>query len=178
MKLTSSWRKDATTIPRRTLLYQVSGIYPPSDPDIAHANQVFLRVLEYYDGIMILTTNRVGTFDEAFKSRIHLALHYRDLNEEQRLKIWSNCFHLLSRSEERVDFEDLNLNVKKLAREDLNGRQIRNVVTLARYLARFRKEMMVYKHVQDAVESVVDFDKYLLDVRGSDELFARQARIR
>ncbi|KAK6222191.1 hypothetical protein QIS74_04446 [Colletotrichum tabaci] len=35
---------------------------------------VFLRALEYYDGILILTTNRVGTFDEAFKSRIQLAL--------------------------------------------------------------------------------------------------------
>lgn len=28
---------------------------------------VFLRVLEYYEGISILTSNRVGTFDEAFK---------------------------------------------------------------------------------------------------------------
>jgi ATPase family associated with various cellular activities (AAA) len=31
---------------------------------------VFLRVIEYYDGILILTSNRVGTFDEAFKSRV------------------------------------------------------------------------------------------------------------
>lgn len=31
---------------------------------------VFLRVLEYYEGILILTSNRVGTFDEAFRSRI------------------------------------------------------------------------------------------------------------
>ncbi|KAK6066828.1 hypothetical protein SCUP234_11884, partial [Seiridium cupressi] len=33
---------------------------------------VFLRVLEYYEGILILTSNRVGIFDEAFKSRIQL----------------------------------------------------------------------------------------------------------
>lgn len=31
---------------------------------------VFLRVLEYYEGILILTSNRIGTFDEAFKSRV------------------------------------------------------------------------------------------------------------
>ncbi|TGO36450.1 hypothetical protein BHYA_0124g00110 [Botrytis hyacinthi] len=36
---------------------------------------IFLRALEYHDGIIILTSNRVGTFDEAFKSRIQLALH-------------------------------------------------------------------------------------------------------
>ena len=31
---------------------------------------VFLRVLEYYEGILILTSNRVGIFDEAFMSRV------------------------------------------------------------------------------------------------------------
>lgn len=33
----------------------------------------FLRVLEYYESILVLTSNRVGVFDEAFKSRIQLA---------------------------------------------------------------------------------------------------------
>ncbi|KAF9876751.1 hypothetical protein CkaCkLH20_05597 [Colletotrichum karsti] len=51
---------------------------------------VFLRVLEYYDGILILTSNRVGTFDEAFKSRIQLNLRYENLDESKRLKIWGN----------------------------------------------------------------------------------------
>jgi hypothetical protein len=37
---------------------------------------VFPRVLEYYEGILFLTTNRVGVFDETFKSRIHLPLYY------------------------------------------------------------------------------------------------------
>ncbi len=36
----------------------------------------FLCVLGYYEGIIILASNRVGTFDEAFKHRIQLALHY------------------------------------------------------------------------------------------------------
>lgn len=38
---------------------------------------VFLRMLEYYKGILFLTTNRIGTFDEAFKSRIHISLFCR-----------------------------------------------------------------------------------------------------
>lgn len=45
---------------------------------------VFLRVLEYYEGILILTSNRVGTFDEAF---IQLALHHPTLGPYQRLRI-------------------------------------------------------------------------------------------
>lgn len=35
---------------------------------------VFLRMLEYYKGLLFLTTNRVGAFDEAFKSRVHISL--------------------------------------------------------------------------------------------------------
>jgi len=50
--------------------------------------QVFLRVLEYYSGILFLTTNRVGTLDEAFKSRIHLSLYYPSLNRDQTLQIF------------------------------------------------------------------------------------------
>jgi hypothetical protein len=49
---------------------------------------VFLRVLEYYSGILFLTTNRVGTLDEAFKSRIHMSLYYPQLNREQTLQIF------------------------------------------------------------------------------------------
>ena len=43
-------------------------------------------------GILILTSNRVGTFDQAFKSRIQLALHYENLKRPQRRKIWWNSF--------------------------------------------------------------------------------------
>ncbi|KAF1843475.1 uncharacterized protein K460DRAFT_407828 [Cucurbitaria berberidis CBS 394.84] len=48
---------------------------------------IFLSVLEYYDGILILTSNRVGTFDEAFKSRISLALLYPNFTKSQRCRI-------------------------------------------------------------------------------------------
>jgi SpoVK/Ycf46/Vps4 family AAA+-type ATPase len=48
---------------------------------------VFLRMLEYHEGIVVLTSNRVGTFDEALKSRVQLALHYENLTRSQRLRI-------------------------------------------------------------------------------------------
>jgi hypothetical protein len=49
---------------------------------------VFLRVLEYYNGILFLTTNRVGTLDEAFKSRIHISLYYPPLTRDQTVEIF------------------------------------------------------------------------------------------
>src|SRR6266487_4835165 len=49
-----------------------------------HRNKVvctFLRTLEYYEGIMFLTTNRVQTFDDAIASRIHLMIKYESLSK-------------------------------------------------------------------------------------------------
>jgi hypothetical protein len=51
---------------------------------------VFLRVLEYYQGILFLTTNRVNTFDEAFQSRIHMGIRYEELSMGARKEIWMN----------------------------------------------------------------------------------------
>ncbi len=50
---------------------------------------VFLRILEYYSGILFLTTNRVGNIDEAFKSRIHISLYYPPLDRRQTLDIFA-----------------------------------------------------------------------------------------
>jgi len=49
---------------------------------------VFLRTLEYYQGMMFLTTNRVRQIDDAIASRIHFKLKYDKLNLEQRTNIW------------------------------------------------------------------------------------------
>ena len=49
---------------------------------------VFLRSLEHYKGIFFLTINRVGDFDEAVCSRIHLFLKYHNLKEWARRKVW------------------------------------------------------------------------------------------
>jgi hypothetical protein len=51
---------------------------------------IFLRVLEYYEGIMFLTTNRVETFDAAFQSRIHISLEYKELDAKSREAVWRN----------------------------------------------------------------------------------------
>jgi hypothetical protein len=49
---------------------------------------VFLRVMEYYNGILFLTTNRPGQLDEAIKSRVHSALLYQTLSLQQTLEIF------------------------------------------------------------------------------------------
>ncbi|KAI0000253.1 P-loop containing nucleoside triphosphate hydrolase protein [Xylariaceae sp. FL0662B] len=93
---------------------------------------VFLRVLEYYDGILFLTTHRVGTFDDAFTSRIHVPLRYSNLSEASRRIIWQN---FCNRVPGGVDISEEDLDV--LAKHEINGRQIKNIVKAAESLAAF-----------------------------------------
>ncbi|KAL9009767.1 MAG: hypothetical protein Q9173_005234 [Seirophora scorigena] len=117
----------------------------------------FLRVLEYYAGILILTSNRVGMLDEAFKSRIQVALHCENLNRSARKKIWQNSLDMLEEDDEDVNFGEIKPRLDDLAGKELNARQIRNVLTTARQLAIYRKERLDYDHLDQALSVSSDF---------------------
>ncbi|KAH7309775.1 hypothetical protein B0I35DRAFT_358846 [Stachybotrys elegans] len=124
---------------------------------------VFLRVLEYYGGILFLTTNRVGTLDEAFKSRIHVSLYYPPLDRKQTYQIFEvNIGKLEAILENKAEhqskmepgtpkppmleidrgdilgfaLDDFDGNEKTPERR-WNGRQIRNAFQIALSLAEF-----------------------------------------
>src|SRR5439155_25027507 len=48
----------------------------------------FLRLLDYYQGILFLTTNRAEVPDHAVRSRVMLKLDYPDLDHAARTVIW------------------------------------------------------------------------------------------
>ncbi|KAI9689566.1 MAG: hypothetical protein M1822_010218 [Bathelium mastoideum] len=142
---------------------------------------VFLRVLEYYDGILILTSNRVGTFDEGFKSRIQFAIHYETLGSSSRKQIWTNFLHRLVTSQpDEIDIDDLDQRIEDLACYALNGRQIRNVLTTGRQLARYEKKPLTFERLKHVIDLSSRFDKYLEDVNDglNDNQLARGDSIR
>ena len=84
---------------------------------------VFLRVLECYDSILILTSNRVGKFDLAFCSRIYLAIYYEKLKLNNRRTIWENFIRYLNKiGEPGIDYNNINKYKYDLATHELNGR--------------------------------------------------------
>jgi len=140
---------------------------------------VFLRTLEYYDGILILTSNRVGTFDEAFSSRIQVSLHFPLLDRPSRRQIWLNFLEILREDKEEIDFAGIERRIEELSDLEMNGRQIRNVLTTARQLAMYKMVTMEWEHVQKAVRSAADFTKYIQTVHGhTDEQNARDEKLR
>jgi hypothetical protein len=153
-------------------------------------------VLEYYSGILILTTNRVGEFDEAATSRIHCALYYPPFDEERALEVWQKNIERLERANENSKFPiKLNPNkIRKFAAQQWeagnrwNGRQIKNAFQTAVALAdwdNLKKSQGVpstpnlrIKHFKAVVETSNHFESYLTSVRKSAQERAKMNQLR
>ena len=127
----------------------------------------------------MLTSNRVGVFDEAFRSRIQVALYYKALTRPSRKKIWQNFLEMLEEDEEDVDLDELRNRLDELAGHELNGRQIRNTLTTARQLAIYKKEQLEWEHLEYALSLSTEFNNYIKRVQGhTDAQWATEEGIR
>ncbi|KEQ64097.1 P-loop containing nucleoside triphosphate hydrolase protein [Aureobasidium melanogenum CBS 110374] len=136
---------------------------------------IFLRVLEYHEGIMFLTTNRVSTFDPAFQSRIHISIDYPELSPDSRRKIWEN---FLSRHNDAQAAARLTQprnpiskqEIRQLSLLKINGRQIKNMLKTAQLLANHKAEPLAHKHIKtvlDATQHLHNANKVTEDARSS-----------
>ncbi|TKA79105.1 hypothetical protein B0A49_01828 [Cryomyces minteri] len=103
---------------------------------------VFLRILEYYEGIMFLTTNRVDTFDAAFQSRIHISLDYPELSSDSRRMVWKNFLAQAGREHSITETQ-----LDQLSLMNMNGRQIKNVLKTAQLLATRKGAVLSHNHI-------------------------------
>ncbi|KAK3371085.1 P-loop containing nucleoside triphosphate hydrolase protein [Lasiosphaeria ovina] len=98
---------------------------------------VFLRVLEYYQGIMFLTTNQIAEFDIAIPSRIHVSIQYESLKDYQMEAIFHGFLDKLDQRGLVDDYDGIKDWLEEVVyKEKFDGRQIRNTVTTALGLAR------------------------------------------
>jgi hypothetical protein len=116
---------------------------------------VILRILEYYKGVLFLTTNRPGVLDEALKSRVHVSLHYPSLDMEKSREIFRINLERLVLIEQRRNEKSQDQKLIIFEQEILdyatthfqrygstglgswNGRQIRNAFQVASSFARY-----------------------------------------
>jgi DNA polymerase III delta prime subunit len=122
---------------------------------------IFLRLLEYFQGILFLTTNRVETFDEAFQSRIHVALKYEELTPAAQKKVWKEFIEKVRVMQgiEIMPFTDSDYDY--LARRRLNGRQIKNAVRTAQALALHEEAKLSMEHIKRVLEVAESFEQDL-----------------
>jgi len=114
---------------------------------------VFLRHVEYYRGILFLTTNRVKTFDEAFLSRIHVALHFRSLSQSSKEKVWAAFIKKMGDAVDNLGEKE----IRELASRDINGRQIKNAARTAHSMAVARGQKVGIEHLRATLDAMEEF---------------------
>ncbi|KAL6918442.1 hypothetical protein FSST1_009937 [Fusarium sambucinum] len=152
---------------------------------------VFLRVLEYYTGILFLTTNRIGDFDEAFASRVHMSLYYPELDEQKTIRVFELNLDLI---QDRFNKQGREIrydasSIQDFARQHFlkhkfsrwNGRQIRNLCQTALAVAEYDTQgedleakvdnsipvSLQLKYFKIVQEAYLGFAEYLGDIRGT-----------
>ncbi|KAK1723969.1 P-loop containing nucleoside triphosphate hydrolase protein [Colletotrichum acutatum] len=150
------------------------------DYDNLHRNAlvfIFLRTLEYFNGIMFLTSNRVAAFDQAFQSRIHITIGMPEFDETLRRGVWKIFIQDLGREHRdgsppllsREECKALGTEVtKSWASQPLNGRQIRNCVRSALALAENEGVSPNASHFNKVINLGNAFTKYMTQLQKAE----------
>ncbi|KAI0535672.1 P-loop containing nucleoside triphosphate hydrolase protein [Xylaria digitata] len=129
-----------------------------------------LRTLEYFEGIMFLTTNRPEVFDSAFQSRIHLSIAYPPLSRNSRGELWRAWITRANSNSEPDWLTESCLN--ELANRDLNGREIKNAMKIAHALACSEKRHIhdtdVFRGLETHEEFKTSFQKDLVQRKAGE----------
>ncbi|KAF6835424.1 AAA family ATPase [Colletotrichum plurivorum] len=120
---------------------------------------VFLRLVEYYNGILFLTTNRFEDFDNAFYNRIHVAIRYHTLQSPERTNIWRQ--HLYRAVGGTADGGAAGLwwteeACQLLGQIETNGRDIRNYTRTAYGYAQGLGEDLSIRHIVTVIRNNLD----------------------
>jgi len=117
---------------------------------------VMLRLVEYFRGVLFLTSNRINSLDPAFQTRITLALRYENLDKAARAQVWKN---ILVSSGHGPLVAGGSIDVSKLAESELNGREIKNSIRLSMALAEEDGTEFSQEIILETVEVLLDFNQ-------------------
>lgn len=96
---------------------------------------VFLRVMEYYRGVMFMTTNRPEMVDDAIASRCVARLNYDLPTREEQARIWR-----IQASLNGATLAPKELEAIVKAHSDCTGRDIKNLMKLALLYAEAKQQ--------------------------------------
>ena len=109
---------------------------------------VFLRQLEYFTGVMFLTSNLASNIDPAFSSRIIQTFEYKEMDESGRAQIWQTlCAY------QKLEISDRQASV--LAKYQVNGREIKNILRASIANALYQGCDLSYEIVKDTAEFMI-----------------------
>ena len=136
---------------------------------------VFLRLLEYHQQVIFLTTNHIGRIDSAFKSRISVAIKYPELDKGARGTIWTRFLKMAGvKILDNANGEPQSITKAELGElvgKKMNGRfvailanlisrEIKNAVRTAQTRAALKKEPLNYALLTRVMEMATDFGDF------------------
>ena len=119
---------------------------------------IMLRLVEYFKGVLFLTSNRVDTLDPAIKTRITLGLRYEQLDSTARAQVWKNLLCASGYADKLSNDSGKVINIEELAKHPLNGREIKNAIRLAIALAKEDAEDLSQELLFETIETLNDFN--------------------
>jgi AAA+ superfamily predicted ATPase len=118
---------------------------------------VFLRVLEYYRGVMFMTTNRPDMVDDAIASRCVARIHYEVPTPERQAAIWA-----VQAKMNQIEFPDKEIRAVVKEYPHLSGRDVKNLMKLALLVTEANGEARITAktiHVVKRFKSTNDLNK-------------------
>ncbi|KAK1753648.1 P-loop containing nucleoside triphosphate hydrolase protein [Echria macrotheca] len=119
---------------------------------------VFLRKIEYFEGILFLTTNQIHFIDQAFESRVTVGIRFPKMDRDQRVKVWQK---LLEPPAKKLWGSDALITTKerlgRWADRELNGRHIHNVINSAQILTRGGDPRKPSELIENCLDAVTGF---------------------
>ncbi|MFJ4290713.1 AAA family ATPase [Cupriavidus sp. NPDC089707] len=106
------------------------------DNDLEHNAIVaeFLRTLEYFNGLLFMTTNRIGDVDDAILSRCIATIHYETPGKDDARRLWR-----LQAAQFNAELGDGLIEALLRAYPKASGRDIKELLKLATRYARARE---------------------------------------
>lgn len=115
----------------------------------------FLRVLEYYAGVLFMTSNRATIIDDAILSRCSAVIHYQPPTGEQQHDIW----RILAAEFNHKLNDNFIADIMKKVGTDLTGREIKNLLKLSILRAKRINNSIL---TPDIVEFVSRYQNYVV----------------
>ncbi|KAI9661466.1 MAG: hypothetical protein M1831_002988 [Alyxoria varia] len=125
---------------------------------------IFLHELEYFRGVLFLTTNLLENIDNAFRSRIHLHLIYEPHGPPARRNLWETFLMKQPGTVRRAEYKHVECTLDSkdldaLALWRLNGREIKNIAKNVRAWCSSQGRAIDMTHVSAAIETTSPFTK-------------------
>lgn len=106
-----------------------------------------LQKMEEYDGIVILATNYLQNFDDAFKRRIKFVIDFPFPDAEYRKKLWRAVYPNSTPLSEDIDYEYLARNF------ELSGSNIKNIAVSSAFIAASENKPVDMKNILTALRN-------------------------